>query len=172
MSSSHNFFLENHDWVWKNLTQTHFSRFMVAFICLMNFMFYKNKINWGQTICKKMFTTYFFVFLLVKFEYHNASRSHHTYTNEASSAHLPHTKNFSFTHPQTNVHGQYFGNVPLLEQSKKATYKKLHQRNLANKCPYFFIIHDDNRYHKIYVHPINIVVILEFEVTLWFIKLV
>jgi len=112
------FFPTNQGWVWKNLTQIHFSRTMVAFICLMHFMFYENKINWSQSICKKMFTIYFFVFLLVNFEDHNASKSHHTCTNEASSAPLPHTKkNFSFTHPQTNVHGQSFGNIPLLEQS-------------------------------------------------------
>ncbi len=86
-----------------------------------------------------MFTLYFLVFLLVKFEDKNAPRSHHTCTNEASSAPLPHTKkNISFTHPQTNAHGQYFENIPLLKQSKNVIYKKSHQCNLANKCPYVF----------------------------------
>ncbi len=95
-----------------------------------------------------MFTIYFFVFLLMKCEDHNAPRSHHTCTNEASSAPLPHTKKKLLLYtPQTNVHGQYFGNIPLLEQSKKAIYKKLHQGNLANKCPYDFHNHNDNRYH-------------------------
>ncbi len=47
-----------------------------------------------------MFTIYFFVFLLVKFEDHNALRSHHTCTNEASSAPLPHKKkHFLYTPP-------------------------------------------------------------------------
>jgi hypothetical protein len=80
------------------------SKFMVAFICLMIFIFYKNKFNWNQTICKEPSTICLLGFLLVKFEGHNAPKSHHTCTNETSSAPCPHTQKYIPLHtPNQNI---------------------------------------------------------------------